>query len=217
MRVQFDASLRRIEPAPSPPNGTRFVWDGDVIAVEERFGGGGGSKGNGRGTGGIEDRTYWHFEPETFVPLLREGGDGTLLHVLSDHLRTARELIAPDGEVRWSVSLRLWGKVRDQWRAANDNAADLYSNPGNNGPSVPESCPVRFPGQWHDPETGLYDNRFRTYDPNTGQYTSSDPIGLNGGFRGSGYVTNPLYQIDHLGLQDFNLNPKSVPTWGHTL
>ncbi|WP_425605024.1 RHS repeat-associated core domain-containing protein [Bombiscardovia apis] len=34
--------------------------------------------------------------------------------------------------------------------------------------------------QYSDDESGLHYNRFRYYDPDTGQYISPDPIGLLG-------------------------------------
>jgi RHS repeat-associated protein len=38
--------------------------------------------------------------------------------------------------------------------------------------------PLRYPGQYYDPETGLHYNHFRHYDPETGRHTSPDPLGL---------------------------------------
>ena len=43
-------------------------------------------------------------------------------------------------------------------------------------------------------------NYFRTYDPSTGRYLESDPIGLNGGLNTYGYAyQNPLYYYDPTG------------------
>ncbi|MFP1787703.1 RHS repeat-associated core domain-containing protein, partial [Lonsdalea quercina] len=52
----------------------------------------------------------------------------------------------------------------------------------------------------YDAETGLYYNRHRYYDADSGQYISPDPIGLAGGIRPQGYVHNPLEWVDPLGL-----------------
>ncbi len=60
---------------------------------------------------------------------------------------------------------------------------------------------VRFPGQYYDSETGLHDNWNRYYDPKTGRYVTSDPIGLGGGLNTFGYVNgNPLRYFDKKGL-----------------
>ena len=60
--------------------------------------------------------------------------------------------------------------------------------------------PIRFQGQWHDEESGLYYNRHRYYDPQQGRYISQDPIGLSGGTNLYGYVTNPTGMVDPRGL-----------------
>ncbi|WP_424405463.1 RHS repeat-associated core domain-containing protein [Pasteurella sp. PK-2025] len=57
-----------------------------------------------------------------------------------------------------------------------------------------------FAGQYTDQESGLAYNRFRYYDPESGNYISSDPIGLQGGERPFGYVGNPLDWVDLFGL-----------------
>ena len=61
---------------------------------------------------------------------------------------------------------------------------------------------MRFPGQYYLPETGLYYNYFRDYDPQTGRYVESDPIGLRGGsYSTYSYVNNnPISNRDPLGL-----------------
>lgn len=67
---------------------------------------------------------------------------------------------------------------------------------------------VRFPGQFNPViandggNTGLYSNGFRDYDPLTGRYVESDPIGLKGGSY-STYLyaaANPIQFIDPFGL-----------------
>ena len=62
-------------------------------------------------------------------------------------------------------------------------------------------CPFRYQGQYHDPETNLYYNRFRYFDPNSGTYISQDPIGLAGNNPTFyAYVSDPNTWLDVFGL-----------------
>nr|WP_232371399.1 RHS repeat-associated core domain-containing protein [Pseudomarimonas arenosa] len=61
---------------------------------------------------------------------------------------------------------------------------------------------MRFLGQQFDRETGLHYNYYRDYDPSTGRYIQSDPIGLEGGINPYVYVAaQPLVAWDAEGLR----------------
>ena len=108
---------------------------------------------------------------------------------MSDHVGTPRELLDETGQLAWSNSPKAWGQQRLWTRqAANDDNVD---------------CPIRFPGQYYDVESGLHYNRHRYYDPDVAQYLSPDPLGLGGGLRPQGYVANPNTHVDPLGLASY--------------
>jgi RHS repeat-associated protein len=59
---------------------------------------------------------------------------------------------------------------------------------------------LRLPGQYYDQKTGLNYNYFRDFDPSTGRYVESDPIGLATGVNTYAYVEdNPISGFDPLG------------------
>jgi RHS repeat-associated protein len=60
---------------------------------------------------------------------------------------------------------------------------------------------LRYPGQHYDRHTGWHYNYFRDYDPTTGRYIESDPIGLAGGINTFAYVdSSPMFAADSFGL-----------------
>ena len=74
---------------------------------------------------------------------------------------------------------------------------------GSNLPSLENiTYNLRFAGQYFDNESKLHYNYYRTYNPETGRYMQSDPIGLAAGANTYNYVGgNPLNGIDPLGLE----------------
>jgi RHS repeat-associated protein len=108
-----------------------------------------------------------------------------IFYAFADHIGTPLVLALPYGQIAWD------------WRN--------HDPFGNNAPSNSSFLPaydLRFTGQIADSETGLFYNYFRDYDPQTGRYVQSDPIGLHGGINTYGYVgSNPISSIDPTGLQ----------------
>jgi RHS repeat-associated protein len=89
-------------------------------------------------------------------------------YVHTDHLTTPRRLTRPsDGEV--------------VWRWDSDPFGTTTANEDPDGDSAVFEYNLRFPGQYWDVEGELSYNYFRDYDPYTGRYIESDPIGLGGG------------------------------------
>jgi RHS repeat-associated protein len=122
-----------------------------------------------------------------------------VFYVYSDHLGTPRLITqATDGAIRW------------RWEQA-DPFGLLPPDENPSGLGV-FTFNLRMPGQYYDRESGLFYNYFRDYDPQTGRYVQSDPIGLDGGINTYGYVGgNPLSLVDPDGLQAIPLPPPIVP------
>jgi RHS repeat-associated protein len=109
-----------------------------------------------------------------------------VLYVHTDHLGTPRA-ISDQGTTLWRWEGEAFGNSQPNEQVA--------------GPSRKLSMPLRFPGQYYDSETGLSYNYFRDYNPQTGRYIESDPIGLMGGVNTYVYVGgNPINGLDPEGL-----------------
>ncbi|MFJ5972896.1 putative T7SS-secreted protein [Streptomyces sp. NPDC093060] len=107
--------------------------------------------------------------------------DSRFFAIVTDLVGTPSELIDEHGDIAWHTRSTLWGTTA--WAA--DSTA--YT-------------PLRFPGQYYDPETGLHYNCFRHYDPETARYFTLDPLGLAPAPNPAAYVDNPHAWIDPLGL-----------------
>ncbi|MEU2560082.1 putative T7SS-secreted protein [Streptomyces longispororuber] len=107
--------------------------------------------------------------------------DSRFFAIVTDLVGTPSELVDERGEIAWRTRSTLWGTTA--WTADSTT----YT-------------PLRFPGQYFDPETGLHYNYFRHYDPECGRYLTSDPLGLAPAPNPVTYVQNPHTWTDVLGL-----------------
>ncbi|MGW7363711.1 putative T7SS-secreted protein [Streptomyces sp. NPDC054841] len=119
--------------------------------------------------------------------------DERFFAIVTDLVGTPTELIDESGALAWRTRSTLWGTTT--WATAST----AYT-------------PLRFPGQYFDPETGLHYNFFRHYDPETGRYLTSDPLGLAPAPNPATYVRNPSVCTDRLGLA-----PDACPQEGELL
>ncbi|QLE73616.1 type IV secretion protein Rhs [Streptomyces rectiverticillatus] len=107
--------------------------------------------------------------------------DRRFFAIVTDLVGTPTELVDETGRTAWRTRATLWGTT------AWSRASTTYT-------------PLRFPGQYFDPESGLHYNYHRHYDPETARYTSPDPLGLTPAPNPATYVHNPHTWADPLGL-----------------
>ncbi|MFF4603734.1 putative T7SS-secreted protein [Streptomyces sp. NPDC001339] len=113
--------------------------------------------------------------------------DQRFFAIATDLVGSPTELVAPSGTIAWRTRTTLWGTTT--W----NRDATAYT-------------PLRFPGQYFDPETQLHYNYFRAYDPTTARYLSPDPLGLEPAPNPAAYVHNPNALADPLGLSPCSLH-----------
>ncbi|WP_322753279.1 RHS repeat-associated core domain-containing protein, partial [Frankia sp. Cas3] len=180
-----------------------FAWDGVVLAEQHHV----------SGDDPAPRVTSWDWEPGGFRPLTQserrpsdtaaggKSGDDTAeqawfdarFHaIVTDLVGTPTELVDPDGDLSWRARTTLWG-----------------AGPPSSSAGGAVDCPLRFPGQYHDPETGANYNVHRYYDPETARYGSTDPLGLAPAPNPHTYVHNPLGWFDPLGLAPYDISFRS--------
>ncbi len=129
-----------------------------------------------RGSQGTIDYIYLNGQP---IAMVR---NGSLYFVHTDHLGRP-ERVTSGATTIWQANNTAFG---------GDTAWGYFE------------LNLRFPGQYFDSESGLYYNYFRYYDPATGRYILSDPIGLSGGLNRYSYANNkPTMYVDPFGLDPY--------------
>ncbi|MFJ6833885.1 polymorphic toxin type 28 domain-containing protein [Streptomyces sp. NPDC091209] len=161
-----------------------FTWDGPTLCEQST---------TGNGLPGPVTLTWDHQDLHPVAQTERIGaGDATgdtcrdeidtrFFAIITDLVGSPTELLDEEGDIAWRARSTLWGATA--W-AENSTA---YT-------------PLRFPGQYHDPETALNYNYFRYYDAETARYLSPDPLGLVPAPNPNTYVHNPHRWTDPLGL-----------------
>lgn len=174
-------SKRRLDEAGEMVEETRFDWDETRVAEQTTS------------TPHGEARVLtWDYEPGTYRPATQREQiwagtadqrtyDQRFYAIVTDLVGTPAELVDADGGIAWHRTADLWG--------ATVTAPDAETD-----------CPLRFPGQYFDAESGLHYNLHRYYDPETGTYVCADPLGIDPKPNDRTYVANPLTQLDPLGL-----------------
>ncbi|MDY3913337.1 MAG: glycohydrolase toxin TNT-related protein, partial [Phocaeicola sp.] len=167
----------------------RYAWDGNVLLHEWSYDRREKPRTQQDELGRIRyDRqepynnlVTWVYDGNSYTPVAKLTEEDSY-SIVQDYLGTPIQALDSKGEVVWDCILDIYGDVLEL-RGERD------------------FIPFRFQGQYEDGETGLYYNRFRYYDSNTGNYISQDPIGLAGSNPTLyGYVFDSNAQIDPFGL-----------------
>ncbi|MFJ4406659.1 DUF6531 domain-containing protein [Streptomyces sp. NPDC088910] len=186
----------------------RFAWDGEVLAEQVRVP---AAAADTVVTGSHEAVTTWECllgegpravaqvqsrrTAEAVADLPQEEIDRRFLAVITDLAGAPTELVGPEGAVAWRRRGHPW--LPETTRTAEEETAAAASE---TAAGDPVDCPLRSPGRYHDPETGLDYNYHRYFDPETGRYLSPDPLGLAPGADDYADVINPTVLADPLGL-----------------
>ena len=185
---KYDALGRRTEKAcPQQNTITRYLWDGDQVAYQET-----------ERHGKTESKRHSIFNGWELIAQQdgyqkqdlrrnRKQWTQTTGYAVCQPNGQPLALFNPQGKRTWRKAPNsLWGlPLLSSWE--RKQAEPLNPN-------------LLFAGQYTDDESGLAYNRFRYYDPQSGNYLASDPIGLNGGETPYSYVHNPMGWVDPFGL-----------------
>ena len=208
-RYRYDPFGRRIAKQRLTPDGdiaeqTDFTWDGPLLAEQARTSAQPAQPAQ-PGQPGWREVVTWDYRPGSFTPVTQaehtslgelseapqEQIDQRFYSIVTDLIGAPAELAAPDGTLAGCQQHTLWGTT--VWHP--DGA----------------QTPLRFPGQYADPETGLHYNQHRYYDPVTGSYLTPDPLGLTAAPNPHAYVPNPQVVSDPLGLAPYVADQPALP------
>ena len=185
---RYDALGRRIEKV-FDGRVYRYLWDGDVILHEWDYAESDRPNTIVTETGEVtldrpepvENLITWVYDSDSYVPTAKIVGDKHY-SIVSDYIGRPIQAYDDKGNVVWQADYDIYGNLRNLHGSRN-------------------FIPFRQLGQYEDEETRLYYNRFRYYDPRSGNYISQDPIRLAGGNPTLyAFVSDPNIWEDVFGL-----------------
>lgn len=173
-------SKQRLDDTGTATEQIRFTWHGTTL-IEQVAADGATMTWNHRGPAPIAQTEYTQGQEET---------NRRFFAIVTDLVGAPVQLIDGQGETVWQASASVWGVT--------------------NGTQDHDRMPLRFPGQYADPETSWHYNYHRHYDPDTARYTSPEPFGLAPGPNPFAYPHNPHTWSDPLGLAPHTANPHEL-------
>jgi RHS repeat-associated protein len=140
------------------------------------------------GSGALTEEIVWLGDTPIATLRSQSGGGVRVYNIHTDHLNTPRVVTDSLSDV-----------VRWRWDGDPFGGRVVDDDPSSVGAFAFD---LRFPGQIAMVETGLHYNYFRDYDPATGRYVQSDPLGIDGGIGTYSYAGNtPIALTDPTGLE----------------
>ncbi|MFE1174374.1 DUF6531 domain-containing protein [Streptomyces sp. NPDC058773] len=178
------AKLRLTEDGRNIAEQVTFTWDGTTLCEQTTL------------VRGQSAQTTITWDHHGFTPLTQRERrtqahapqheiDQRFFAIVTDLVGTPTELLDEQGAIAARTRATLWGTTN--WNA-----------------DATAHTPLRFPGQYFDPETELHYNFFRHYDPDTARYTTPDPLGLAPAPNPIAYVRNPHIWADPIGLAPYD-------------
>ena len=218
VKMEYDALGRRIKKTCNEKV-NRYLWDGNVLLHEWGYQKEEEQKTSVNDLGeiflskkeSVSNLVTWVYEERTFVPSAKIQEEERF-SIVSDYIGRPVQAYNENGSLVWETDYGIYGQLRNLKGDKN-------------------FVPFRQLGQFEDEELdGLYQNRFRVYDSNTGIYLSQDPIGLDGNNPNLyAYVYDSNIWVDVYGLsgilnqipsfqgwQRHHIIPKSLGGYGKT-
>jgi RHS repeat-associated protein len=172
--ASYDAYCRRVKKTWRGQT-TTYYWDDVRLAAEVRHHG--------------SLRLYLYADEVALVPFMfveyssldSAPESGQCYYIFTNQIGVPMRVEDDTGKPCWSARIDPYGQAH----VAPESTLEM---------------PLRFPGHFHDQETGLHYNRFRYFSPELGRFLQSDPVGLEGGINLYAYSVCPLTGSDIDGL-----------------